>query len=440
MKKFIYSLAVILCCGFFNSCNDDDDFDPENTDIVGTFTDSRDGKVYTTLKLGEITWMKENLGYDAGEGSWIYANDDFYLSSYGRLYTWETAKTVCPEGWELPTNSDWEELAIMISEDQGNIERDGNHYLNIAENLKATSGWVQNNGTDNYGFQAYAGGMRYADGTFDYTGSNGFWWTIDAYNQSEGWYWNMDAVDQTLYNFIDDKEYGFSIRCISRDFVDDDDDNDDSGDDDEEIECSNELGSFVDERDNRTYKTTKICQQTWMAENLAYMPEVSPSKEGSNTEPYYYVYGYEGNSVSEAMATDNYKNYGVLYNWPAALNACPSGWHLPTDEEWWTMESYIYDNGHQNTQGTALKSTTGWSDNGNGTDDYGFNALPVGMRDWDNEFYGLGFYGYYMSATSEDEDDDNDGTIGRGFRSTIETVISAHSDRLSGGAVRCVKD
>jgi len=67
---------------------------------------------------------------------------------------------------------------------------------------------------------------------------------------------------------------------------------------------------------------------------LAYLPLVSLSSEGSGAAPYYYVYGYEGNSVFSARTTDNFARNGVLYNHPAALESCPDGWHLPSDEEW----------------------------------------------------------------------------------------------------------
>ena len=71
-----------------------------------------------------------------------------------------------------------------------------------------------------------------------------------------------------------------------------------------------------------------------MAENLAWLPGVSPSSDGSETLSYYYVRGYEGTVVSEAKAVANYSTYGVLYNWPAAMAACPDGWHLPSDGDW----------------------------------------------------------------------------------------------------------
>ncbi len=116
-----------------------------------------------------------------------------------------------------------------------------------------------------------------------------------------------------------------------------------------------ETGTFTDSRDGHEYNWIKICNQVWMAENLTYLPSVSPSSAGSYTDPYYYVYGYQGNSVSEAKATSNYATYGVLYNWPATMagasssstnpcgvqGVCPDGWHLPSDAEWIELEMHL---------------------------------------------------------------------------------------------------
>ncbi len=73
------------------------------------------------------------------------------------------------------------------------------------------------------------------------------------------------------------------------------------------------------------------------------LPEVSPSSEGSETDPYYYVYGYEGTDVASAMSTSNYATYGVLYNWPAVMTEgiCPSGWHIPSDEEFTQLTDFL---------------------------------------------------------------------------------------------------
>ncbi len=80
----------------------------------GTFTDSRDGKIYITVKIGNQTWMAENLNFTTAEGSWCYENDSTYCEKYGRLYSWETAREVCPAGWHLPSKSEFETLLSNV--------------------------------------------------------------------------------------------------------------------------------------------------------------------------------------------------------------------------------------------------------------------------------------------------------------------------------------
>ena len=91
------------------------------------------------------------------------------------------------------------------------------------------------------------------------------------------------------------------------------------------------------------YSTVQIGEQCWFSENCRYLPVVSPSSAGSETSPYHYVYGYEGTTVSAAQATDNYATYGVLYNWPAVMTEgiCPSGWHIPSDEEFTELTDFL---------------------------------------------------------------------------------------------------
>lgn len=92
------------------------------------------------------------------------------------------------------------------------------------------------------------------------------------------------------------------------------------------------------------YSTVWIGSQCWFSENCRYLPEVSPSSEsGVYTDPYYYVYGYQGSIVSEAKATENYETYGVLYNWSAVMTEgiCPSGWHIPTDEDFIDLTTFL---------------------------------------------------------------------------------------------------
>jgi len=102
-------------------------------------------------------------------------------------------------------------------------------------------------------------------------------------------------------------------------------------------------GSFTDGRGGifKSYKWVKIGTQTWMAENLAYLPVVSANNSSSTTSNNYYVYGYNGINIEIARLLTNYKNYGVLYNFPAAKTACPPGWHLPSYADWEKLAQYI---------------------------------------------------------------------------------------------------
>lgn len=108
-------------------------------------------------------------------------------------------------------------------------------------------------------------------------------------------------------------------------------------------------GTFTDSRDGRVYRSVKIGEQIWMAGNLAYLPVLDVDSTDADAYKYYYVYGYYGADVDSAKATDNYKTYGVLYNWSAALAACPKGWHLPSDAEWTTLTDYWNDNGYDSS-------------------------------------------------------------------------------------------
>jgi len=131
-------------------------------------------------------------------------------------------------------------------------------------------------------------------------------------------------------------------------------------------------GSFTDERDGKTYKTVTIRQQTWMAENLNY-------KTGNS-------WCYDNNE-------SNCQKYGRLYDWNTAMKACPKGWHLP---DYFECGSLPYHSSDHNSM--IWKARGGWNENGNGTDDYGFSALPGGSRDTNGNFKGVGSKDFYWSA------------------------------------------
>nr|NQU94138.1 hypothetical protein [Bacteroidota bacterium] len=211
--------------------------------------------------------------------------------------------------------------------------------------------------------------------------------------------------------------------------------------------CGDEL---EDSRDQEIYPTTPIGNQCWMGKNLAYLPDVSPPEQGSDTDPYYYVYGYNGSNVTDAKATTNYQTYGVLYNWPAATTACPptGGWHLPDDEEIKVLEGTVdsqYPVGDPvwNTTGYRgedagenLKATSGWNFNGNGLDLFDFTALPGGNRDKDGGFENIGSRGRWWSSSEQQTTNAWYRKLYRGF----DNIGRDYEDREFGYSVRCLWD
>ena len=174
-------------------------------------------------------------------------------------------------------------------------------------------------------------------------------------------------------------------------------------------EEDNEPFEFTDSRDGTNYTALKIGDQTWMIENLAYLPSVNAPTDGSESEAKYYVTGYQGTSVAEAIGHANYLSYGVLYNWTAAQMACPPGWHLPTDAEWQALEVEVglaearLDvndwRGNADQIGYKMRSTSGWKFDKNGDNSTGFNALPAGSRGEDGRFHSQGEFAFFYTAT-----------------------------------------
>ncbi len=205
-----------------------------------------------------------------------------------------------------------------------------------------------------------------------------------------------------------------------------------------------EYGEMTDERDGQTYKTIEIGTQTWMAENLKYLPEVSPSAGGAYTEPYYYVYNYIGTSVSEAKATNKFNTYGALYNWPAALTACPPGWHLPSDAEWTALITYLDPSADPDVWGSQsyvaggkMKSTPLWSSPNTGaTNESGWSGLPGGRRYDIGHFFNLGRSGNWWSASEGNADS----AWYRNLNYYNGNVYRDGSNKDYGISVRCLRD
>ena len=169
-----------------------------------TFTDSRDGKKYKTVKIGNQIWMAENLNFDAPDSK-CYDNSQENCAKYGRLYNWETAMKICPNGWHLPSYEEWTTLTDFV----GGIKTAGTK-------LKAKSGWSEDgNGTDDFGFSALPGGGGDRHGSFSYIGLYGNWWSATELNSGIA---NLRIMyyddERTDWNFNYGKSNLFSLRCL----------------------------------------------------------------------------------------------------------------------------------------------------------------------------------------------------------------------------------
>jgi uncharacterized protein (TIGR02145 family) len=162
---------------------------------TGSFTDTRDGKTYRTVKIGKQVWMAENLNYKT-DSSWCYDNKDSNCKKYGRLYHWDAAMKACPVGWRLPTRDEMDGLIAYI---EGNL---------AGTRLKD---W---NGTDNFGLSVLPGGRRNADGSFGFLGSSGFWWAATKRDADIDSSWLMLTDGPYMGVGFDNKKKGLSVRCL----------------------------------------------------------------------------------------------------------------------------------------------------------------------------------------------------------------------------------
>ncbi len=200
----------------------------------GTLTDSRDGQTYKTVVIGTQTWMAENLNYEM-PNSYCYNDTATYCDKYGRLYTWAAAmdsvgtwstngkgcgygktcsvasagsatlvRGVCPSGWHLPSQAEWEALFTAVG-----------GQSTAGQKLKSMSGWSSSgNGMDAFGFSALPAGYRNPEGNFN---NDGYFTTFCSSTENDGY--NAYFVDlrhsgDNAFLYNDYKYYGFSVRCL----------------------------------------------------------------------------------------------------------------------------------------------------------------------------------------------------------------------------------
>jgi uncharacterized protein (TIGR02145 family) len=214
-------------------------------------------------------------------------------------------------------------------------------------------------------------------------------------------------------------------------------------------------GSMTDGESN-SYKTVTIGTQTWMAENL----KVTKYNDGS-TIPNVTDATIWSNLTTGAVCTynnttnaDTIRTYGRLYNWYAVNTGklCPTGWHVPSDAEWSTLDAYLNANGYDYDGSTtddaiakSMASITGWAsvsqtgDIGNNpsiNNKSGFTALPGGVRSYDGAFNDIGGSGYWWSAS----ENGTSNAYGRNLLYNRNSLNNNYNNEVDGFSVRCLRN
>ncbi|MCL2184227.1 MAG: fibrobacter succinogenes major paralogous domain-containing protein [Chitinispirillia bacterium] len=174
----------------------------------GSFTDPRDGQTYRTVRIGNLTWMAENLNY-ASDSSWCYDNDDSNCVTCGRLYNWDAAKAACSTmgaGWRLPVQADWKDLGKIL----------GNE-MTAGTKLKSKTGWPKKrNGTDKFGFSLLPCGFRDYRGVYTSYATTAHLWSGEEPKEEHVAY-VKSILDQFHYYLVGDdrpKSMRTSVRCV----------------------------------------------------------------------------------------------------------------------------------------------------------------------------------------------------------------------------------
>lgn len=212
-------------------------------------------------------------------------------------------------------------------------------------------------------------------------------------------------------------------------------------------------GNGATDVNGNTYTSVIIGSQEWMAENL----NTTLYNDGSAITLTPDVYDWRDITVAAAYcfydndSTSYSKTYGALYNWYAVNTGqlCPVGWHVPKKDEWKVLENYITANGHTGKLSAALKATSGWEADGysssnawNGTDNYGFRALPGGMRSHVSDFGGIGAsgYGHGFWWSNDETDDYSANSFMLSYGNSNDTTQMSTLYKKTGVSIRCLKD
>lgn len=357
--------------------------------------DPRDYKVYRTTEIGALVWTAENMRYEV-EGSRCFNDQDSNCVKFGRLYNWTQAmdfksyylrntaedsihrpyhQGICMPGWHVPDTLEWKYLMAytdIVNEDPYGFKILHSGFYNnyFFSYWDTDDGFISSTESDEMDYYV------------DYNQDTFFDETIPA---TRVYSFSIYPKDTTIYSAS--KSHGFSLRCVkdtllmemefpSSSSVESSSSTEESSSSEEESSSSADTCSsiqkqswkylnpdveyeiFQDDRDGHCYKSVKIGEQVWMAENLNYVDSIAHPL-------------FAGTTHCLGNDPDSCEIFGRFYTHKAATKACPEGWHLPKADEIRTLLKDASD--------AALKSAEWpWKDC-KATNESGFSALPVGL-------------------------------------------------------------
>lgn len=484
------------------------DINPENLKTAdflnpeisyGEIKDSRDGEVYKTVKIGDQTWIAENLRYrykgktaSLDSSSFCYEDDPENCKKFGRMYLWSAVmdsagilnddgkgcgngvkctpsypvQGICPEGFHVPNGIEYQKLLYYAGAHYQRINM--GYYLHDAKAFYSEIGsnGKKTTGTDDYGFSA----VMSTHSEYYKTIFSIFWTSVQRSSKYSKIFFLSPQYAAVYDNGSLESSPKNYLRCIK---TEEDStyaiSTDIQNDLNRAVACKTDeadsckYGTLIDSRDGQKYKTVQVGYMIWMAENLNYydsatMPldEMSScfNDEDENCDVGGRLYNWTAavDSVTLAKNIDfrECETSAILCKLPSKIQgACPNGWHLPDTLEWVTLFNAV---GGISTAGKVLKSLTGWGDktaNGysglNGTDVYGFSVLPTGYVEQWGGSKGLYWKYEYEStqvlfwSTTQYGNGVTAFTVGF-HRNTDAVLIDNHVKMWFRLPVRCIKD
>ena len=371
---FVFSkplLAGLVLLLFFGACRREPNTPLPSPQTPSYFVDTRDDQVYQTVQIAGKEWLAENLRFNAPNSR---RSAQFPLEIYGRLYLVSNLTGLCPSGWELPSQDDYRALL----EEARSLYPD-NRLL--AKALRSTSGWQNENGDNNLGFNAYPTG-RYSQMVLNGLGQHTQFLTRSrtfgsTSNTYRGLALFVDSTDVFFSTFSEQESHHYACRCVRPIPQNPQAQTRPSAPRPNANPITQEVllnpwacqprpqdqatgpDVFIDPRDSQAYHTVWIGPKRWFAQNCRYYPNHS-----SLQQPQVFSNDMRCNQANPSS------DYGRLYTEHDLRHQtiCPNGWHVSTSSDWDDLAQTL------GADSLSLKLRA-W---GNGLNSAGFNALPAG--------------------------------------------------------------